>query len=290
LKKIKIEHCDEGIPSTAIREIALLRELNHPGIVNLIDIVHGENKLYLVFEFFNLDMKKYLDRRGKPMTIQHTRSVLWQVLQGLLHCHQRRIMHRDLKPSNLLIDESETAVKIADFGLARSFGLPLKSYTHEVVTLWYRAPEVLLGSKVYSTAVDVWSIGCILYELAHRKPLFYGESEIGQIFKIFKCLGTPVGDELWQGAEDLPEMKVSFPKWRVQGNENLVKLCTQFTECPEAVDLLTQMMQLEPSRRITVKGALAHPFFAEFNSVSVPGAGNSMMLVQQSSPLEMYSQ
>tara|TARA_B110000305_G_C19391140_1_gene614946 strand:- start:607 stop:1209 length:603 start_codon:yes stop_codon:yes gene_type:complete len=200
LKKIKIEHCDEGIPSTAIREMSLLRELNHPGIVNLIDIVHGENKLYLVFEYFNLDMKKYLDRKGAAMDIDHVRSIMWQVLQGLLHCHQRRIMHRDLKPSNLLIDESETQVKIADFGLARSFGLPLKSYTHEVVTLWYRAPEVLLGSKIYSTGVDIWSVGCILYELAHRKPLFYGESEIGQIFKIFKCLGTPV-DELWQGSE-----------------------------------------------------------------------------------------
>lgn len=100
-------------------------------------------------------------------------------------------MHRDLKPSNLLIGEDEKTIKIADFGLARSFGLPLKSYTHEVVTLWYRAPEILLGQKVYSTAVDTWSLGCIFYELAHRKPLFYGESEIGQLFKIFKVLGTP---------------------------------------------------------------------------------------------------
>lgn len=143
------------------------------------DIVHGENKIYLVFEYFNLDMKKFLDQKGKALTVAHMKNVIWQVLQGLLHCHQRRIMHRDLKPSNLLIDESEKNVKIADFGLARSFGLPLKSYTHEVVTLWYRAPEVLLGSKVYSTGVDIWSVGCIFFELAHRKPLFYGESEIG---------------------------------------------------------------------------------------------------------------
>ena len=88
-------------------------------------------------------------------------------------------MHRDLKPSNVLIDGDESTVKLADFGLARSFGTPLKTYTHEVVTLWYRAPEIILGAKVYSTAIDMWSLGCILFEVAHRKPLFYGESEVG---------------------------------------------------------------------------------------------------------------
>lgn len=243
--------------------------MDHPNIVNLIDIVHGENKLYLVFEYFNQDMKKYLDKKGVPLGIDQVRSAIWQVLQGLLHCHQRRIMHRDLKPSNLLIDESETTVKIADFGLARSFGLPLKTYTHEVVTLWYRAPEVLLGSKVYSTGVDMWSVGCIFYELAHRKPLFYGESEIGQLFKIFKNLGTP-SEDMWQGSGDLPEMKMTFPKWKVDGNENLIKLCTKFEGMPEAVDLLTQMMQMEPSKRISVKAALAHPFFDEYNKRDTP--------------------
>ena len=98
-------------------------------------------------------------------------------MNGLLHCHQRRIMHRDLKPSNLLIGEDEITIKIADFGLARSFGLPLKSYTHEVVTLWYRAPDVLMGSKNYSTSVDIWSVGCIFAEIVNQKPLLTGNNE-----------------------------------------------------------------------------------------------------------------
>lgn len=125
--------------------------------------------------------------------------------------------------------------------MARPFGLPLKSYTHEIVTLWYRAPEVLLSQKVYSTAVDVWSLGCILYELAHRKPLFQGESEIAQIFKIFRMLGTPT-DSTWQGVENLPDMKVTFPRWKVNGNENIVKECPKFADHPDAIDLLTQMI------------------------------------------------
>ena len=182
VKDIKIDHIEDGIPSTAIREIAVLQELrNNPQIVNLQEIVHGENRdrLFLLFEYFNQDMKKYLDKVGEPLAPEAVRSILYQLLKGTVFCHERRIMHRDLKPSNLLVSPDGRKIKIADFGLARTMGLPLKTYTHEVVTLWYRAPEVLLGSKIYSTAIDVWSIGAIFYELAHKKPLFAGDSEIG---------------------------------------------------------------------------------------------------------------
>lgn len=105
-------------------------------------------------------------------------SLLYQILQSLVYLHSRRIFHRDLKPQNLLIDSTGTVIKLADFGLARAFGLPIKTYTHEVVTLWYRCPEILLGQKQYSLGVDLWSTGCIFAEMAQRRPLFMGDSEI----------------------------------------------------------------------------------------------------------------
>ncbi|XP_035749291.1 cyclin-dependent kinase 3 isoform X2 [Egretta garzetta] len=155
----------EGVPSTAIREISLLKELKHPNIVRLLDVIHSQKKLYLVFEYLNQDLKKYMDssRTGEfPLSL--AKNYVFQLLQGVSFCHSHRVIHRDLKPQNLLINEAG-AIKLADFGLARAFGVPLRTYTHEVVTLWYRAPEILLGCKYYSTAVDIWSIGCIFAEM-----------------------------------------------------------------------------------------------------------------------------
>ncbi|KAJ6019788.1 hypothetical protein N7522_000496 [Penicillium canescens] len=118
-----------------------------------------------------------------------------QLVEGIRYCHSRRILHRDLKPQNLLIDRDGN-LKLADFGQARAFGVPLRTYTHEVVTLWYRCPEILLGGRQYSTGVDMWSVGTIFAEMYTRKPLFPGDSEIDEIFKIFRVLGTP-DEELW---------------------------------------------------------------------------------------------
>jgi cyclin-dependent kinase 2 len=177
LKQIRLEQEEEGVPSTAIREISLLKELNHENIVCLEDVVHEDRKLYLVFEFLDVDLKKHMD--SNPQLYQDETVVkrfLYQMLQGIAYCHSHRILHRDMKPQNLLIDRMSNTMKLADFGLARAFGIPVRQYTHEVITLWYRAPEILLGTKHYSTPVDLWSIGCIFAEMVNQKPLFPGDS------------------------------------------------------------------------------------------------------------------
>ncbi|OXB56034.1 hypothetical protein ASZ78_000897 [Callipepla squamata] len=214
MKKIRLENEEEGVPSTAIREISLLKELCHPNIVRLQDVVMQDARLYLIFEFLSMDLKKYLDTipSGQYLDPMRVKSYLYQILQGIVFCHSRRVLHRDLKPQNLLIDD-KGVIKLADFGLARAFGIPVRVYTHEIVTLWYRAPEVLLGSARYSTPVDVWSIGTIFAELATKKPLFHGDSEIDQLFRIFRALGTPNND-VWPGVESLQDYKNTFPKWK----------------------------------------------------------------------------
>jgi cyclin-dependent kinase len=228
LKKIRLEAEDEGVPSTAIREISLLKEMKHPNVVQLFNIVYVDDcKLYLVMELLDCDLKKYMDAlpvheggRGRTLPDGSTMSAnlgldgamvkkfMAQLVEGVRYCHSHRILHRDLKPQNLLIDR-EGNLKLGDFGLARAFGVPLRTYTHEVintghetrhlslpakycsskvVTLWYRSPEILLGGRQYSTTVDMWSVGAIFAEMCTRKPLFPGDSEIDQIFKIFRCV------------------------------------------------------------------------------------------------------
>ncbi|XP_039568950.1 cyclin-dependent kinase 2 [Passer montanus] len=215
LKKIRLDTETEGVPSTAIREISLLKELNHPNIVKLLDVIHTENKLYLVFEFLHQDLKKFMDSSSlSGIALPLIKSYLFQLLQGLAFCHAHRVLHRDLKPQNLLIN-AEGSIKLADFGLARAFGVPVRTYTHEVVTLWYRAPEILLGCKYYSTAVDIWSLGCIFAEMITRRALFPGDSEIDQLFRIFRTLGTP-DEAAWPGVSALPDYKATFPRWARQ--------------------------------------------------------------------------
>ncbi|XP_071484181.1 cyclin-dependent kinase 2-like [Diadema antillarum] len=264
LKKIRLDTEAEGVPSTAIREIALLKELDHENIVKLLDVVHSDKKLYLVFEFMNQDLKKYMDvapPSGLPTGL--VKSYLQQLLRGIAFCHVHRVLHRDLKPQNLLIDV-EGRIKLADFGLARAFGVPVRTYTHEVVTLWYRAPEILLGCRYYSTAVDIWSLGCIFVEMITRRALFPGDSEIDQLFRIFRTLGTP-DEKLWPGVTKLPDYKTSFPRWTPQDLNKIVPMLNK-----DGKELLKMMLCYEPDKRVSAKSALAHPYFKDAKLVPPP--------------------
>lgn len=167
------------------------------------------------------------------------------------------VVHRDLKPQNILVARDGT-LKIADFGLARAFVPPIRPFTHEVVTLWYRAPEILLGCKAYALPIDIWSIGTILAEMVTKKPLFPGDSEIDEIFRIFRIMGTP-NEDVWPGVTSLQDWNEEFPVWPAI---SLAKYTPGL--CEEGLDLLEQLLAIDPRRRISAKDALRHPYLAEF--------------------------
>jgi cyclin-dependent kinase len=257
LKRIRLETEDEGIPSTAIREISILKELQDPNIVRLHDVVHTEKKLTLVFEFCDHDLKKFIDTK-ETLDITTIKSFLFQLLRGVGVCHEKKVLHRDLKPQNLLINK-DLELKLADFGLARAFGIPVRSYTHEVVTLWYRAPDILMGSRKYSTPVDIWSVGCIFGEMVTGRPLFPGSSEQDQLQRIFKLLGTPVIDQ-WPEMAELPEYKPDFP---VYPRKDLKSVIQNLDDA--GLDLLSKMIQYNPNDRISAAAAMSHPFFNDLS-------------------------
>ncbi|KAG9574153.1 Pkinase-domain-containing protein, partial [Aureobasidium melanogenum] len=257
LKEIHLDS-EEGTPSTAIREISLMKELKHENIVRLHDVIHTENKLMLVFEFMDKDLKKYMDSRGErgmldPVTIK---SFMHQLLRGIAFCHDNRVLHRDLKPQNLLIN-NKGQLKLADFGLARAFGIPVNTFSNEVVTLWYRAPDVLLGSRTYNTSIDIWSAGCIMAEMYTGRPLFPGTTNEDQLQKIFRLMGTP-SERSWPGISQFPEYKPNFPVYATQDLRNILPQVD-----PVGLQLLSAMLQLRPELRISATQALQHPWFAD---------------------------
>lgn len=264
LKRIRLDSDDEGVPCTAIREISLLKELQHRNIVKLYDVIHTERKLTLVFEYLDQDLKKYLDDHGGIISRTVIKSFLYQLIDGVGYCHEKRVLHRDLKPQNLLINKRTGELKICDFGLARSSGIPVRSYSHEVVTLWYRAPDVLMGSRNYSTPIDMWSAGCIFAEMATGRPLFPGSNATDQLIRIFKKLGTP-NEETWPGVRKLPEWKDDFPQYP---NMQLRSLVPGLDE--NGYDLLELLVRYNPAERITAQDALLHPYFADVVLPSVP--------------------
>jgi cell division cycle 2-like protein len=263
IKKVKLGKEKEGFPITSIREINILLNLSHENLIQTKEVVYGKtlDKIYSVMEYMDYELKAILTDKKYKFELKHIKCLLFQLLKGIEYMHSKWIIHRDLKTSNLLLN-SKGVLKIGDLGLARKFGSPLRAYTQLVVTLWYRAPELLLNCIIYDSSIDMWSIGCIFAELMLRDALFQGQDELDQLNRIFKLLGTPT-DELWPKWNELPNAKkINFKKY----NEN--KLRERFTnedlfmsDC--GFDLLSKMLAYDPKKRISGKDALEHVWFKE---------------------------
>ncbi|XP_077460895.1 cyclin-dependent kinase 11B isoform X6 [Stigmatopora argus] len=260
LKRLKMEKEKEGFPITSLREINTILKAQHPNIVTVREIVVGSNmdKIYIVMNYVEHDLKSLMETMKQPFLPGEVKTLMIQLLRGVRHLHDNWILHRDLKTSNLLLSH-KGILKVGDFGLAREYGSPLKPYTPVVVTLWYRSPELLLGAKEYSTAVDMWSVGCIFGELLTQKPLFPGKSEIDQINKIFKDLGSP-SEKIWPGYNELPAVKkMTFTEYPYN---NLRKRFGALLS-DQGFDLMNKFLTYCPSKRIVSDEGLKHEYFRE---------------------------
>eukprot|EP00871_Galdieria_phlegrea_P001289 jgi/Galph1/2160/GphlegSOOS_G834.1 len=267
LKEIKLDNEFEGFPLTSLRELSILVSLKHPNVINVREVVVGSNlnKIYMVMEYAEHDMKNILERMKHPFSQAEIKSLLRQLLSGVAYLHDNWVLHRDLKTSNLLLN-SEGVLKICDFGLARLYSDPLKPYTQPVVTLWYRAPELLLGAKTYTPAIDIWSIGCIFAEWLTREALFPGRGELDQLARIWNCLGTP-NEEIWPGLSELPHAKkikfvnqpYNYLRQRFASSSYRGQSCLTNL----GLDLMNKLLTYDPAKRIQAKDALSHPYFEE---------------------------
>ncbi|KAG2373913.1 hypothetical protein C9374_011578 [Naegleria lovaniensis] len=259
IKKFKESDEDEQVKKTALREIRILKQLRHENIVNLLDVFRRKGKLYLVFEYIESTILGKLEEKY-PYGLDEdmTKKYLYQILKGVEYCHSQNIIHRDLKPENLLVSKSGV-LKIADFGFARTLEGTGAKYTDYVSTRWYRAPELVVGDREYGKAVDIWAIGCMLWELLEGQPLFPGDSDIDQLSRIINCFGKLSEHQIEVYNNNPLYRDVELPK---PSSEGIVSLDSRYKTniSKEALSFIKACLNVDPSKRGTYEDLLNHAY------------------------------
>lgn len=245
----------EGIHVTSLREVKMLREIQSPYIVGIVEVFPSKKKLTMVMEYCDSDLEALIKAKGVVLSPADVKAYMQLILRALEACHSHWVLHRDIKPNNMLISR-DGSFKLADFGLSRIYGSPDRALTPTVFARWYRSPELLFGSTAYGASVDIWAAGCVFAELLLRRPWLPGMTDIDQLGKIFAALGTPNTDN-WPGVDSLP----GYVPFQVVSSPPPLR--QQFPGASDdALDLLARMVSLDPNRRPTAAEALAHPYFS----------------------------
>ena len=267
IKKVKLNLEKEGFPITSLREISLLQTLRHPNIINIKEVVMGKSldEIFLVTEYAEHELRDLVQNYNFRFSIPEIKCLMKQLLEALAYLHGKDIVHRDLKTSNLLYT-SKGLLKVCDFGLSRKMANTRRWYTPTVVTLGYRAPEILLGASSYTSKIDLWAAGCVLAELLLREPLFRAKGEMEQIDLIFRTFGTPT-TTTWPGWKELKF--ASFFEGKTYTVNKLYEIFAGLSFgqgvrlSDNGIDLLEQLLTYDPSKRINATEALKHPWFSE---------------------------